>query len=113
MSLDEKLKRLKREDLIWITYFFIAAAALFSNELDRIFLKTKNYKYYKKEKEINITIFVISFFIYLYFVLLNTNNLNNIQGNFNNPKYRNNFIQLSFLKTYTIPKVLIQLIMII
>lgn len=94
MNIDEKLKRLRREDIIWIIYFFIAGAALYSNELDRVFLKNHNVQAYKKEKTINITIFVIAFFIYLYFVLLVTTDINKMEHNFNNPKYRHDFIQL-------------------
>ena len=36
----------------------------------------------------------MAFFIYLYFVLLFTQDLNNMEKNFNNEKYRNTFLQL-------------------
>lgn len=94
MDIEGKLKRLKWEDLIWIIYFFIAAAALFSNQLDREFLLKKDYNAYKKEKNINITIFVIAFFIYLYFFLLAIDDLNSIESKFNDEKFRNNMLRL-------------------
>ena len=90
----KKLKRLDREDLIWIIYFFIATFALLSNKLDRDFLLTKDYNAYKKEKIINISIFFVAFFIYLYFVMLLNSDLNNMEKNFSNKKYRSTYIQL-------------------
>lgn len=90
----KKLKRLDREDLIWIIYFFIATFALLSNKLDRDFLLTKDYNAYKKEKIINISIFFVAFFIYLYFVMILNSDLNNMEKNFSNKKYRSTYIQL-------------------
>lgn len=90
----KKLKRLDREDLIWIIYFFIATFALLSNKLDRDFLLTKDYNAYKKEKKINISIFFVAFFIYLYFVMILNSDLNNMEKNFSNKKYRSTYIQL-------------------
>lgn len=75
MNINEKLKRLKTEDLIWIIYFFIAGAALYSNIDERKYLLTKNLKAYKEKKNINTTIFVIALIIYIYFVLINTEDL--------------------------------------
>ena len=43
---------------------------------------------------INITIFFIAFFIYLYFLLLLTEDLGSMEKNFNDPAYRSTFIQL-------------------
>lgn len=90
----EKLKLLRNEDLIWIIYFFIAAFALLSNKYDRDYLFNQNIKAYQKEKTINISIFLVAFFIYLYFVLLQAQNLKNIKQDFNSPKFRSTFVQL-------------------
>lgn len=89
-----RLKRLKTEDFIWITYFFIAAFAIFSNAFEREYVLTNNTKAFKKSKTINIALFFIAFFIYLYFVLLFTSELNNIERNFNSTRYRNTLLQL-------------------
>ncbi len=94
MDILNRLKVLKLEDFIWITYFFIAAFAIISNSYERDYVKNNNIISYKKSKMINITIFFVVFFIYLYFVLLFTTELNNMEKNFNNPKYRNTFLQL-------------------
>lgn len=90
----KKLKRLKNEDIIWIIYFFIIVFAIYSNKLDRDYLLKKDIKAYKSEKTINITIFFIAFFIYLYFVLLLTEDISSMEKNFNNPEYRSTFISL-------------------
>ncbi len=94
MDILNRLKMLRTEDFIWITYFFIATFAIFSNAFERDYVKTNNISSYKKSKTINIIIFFVAFFIYLYFVLLFTTELNNMEKNFNNKKYRNTFLQL-------------------
>ena len=94
MDILNRLKTLRTEDFIWITYFFIATFAIFSNAFERDYVKTNNISSYKKSKTINIIIFFVAFFIYLYFVLLFTTELNNMEKNFNNKKYRNTFLQL-------------------
>ena len=94
MDVFARLKRLKNEDFIWIIYFFIAAFAIFSNKLEREYVLNNNNVAYKKSKTINIILFLVAFFIYLYFVLLFTQDLNNMEKNFNNEKYRNTFLQL-------------------
>lgn len=93
-DVEKKLKRLKNEDIIWIIYFFIVVFALYSNKLDRDYLLKKDKEAYKREKSINITIFFVAFFIYLYFLLLLTEDLGNMKKNFDDPNYRSTFIQL-------------------
>ena len=93
-DVEKKLKRLKNEDIIWIVYFFIVVFALYSNKLDRDYLLKKDKNAYKREKSINITIFFVAFFIYLYFLLLLTEDLGSMEKNFDDPNYRSTFIQL-------------------
>lgn len=93
-DISKKLKRLRNEDFIWIVYFFIVVFALYSNKLDRDYLLKKDNEAYKREKYINVTIFFITFFIYLYFLLLLTEDLGSMEKNFNDPAYRSTFIQL-------------------
>ena len=93
-DISKKLKRLRKEDFIWIVYFFIVVFALYSNKLDRDYILKKDNEAYKREKYINITIFFIAFFIYLYFLLLLTEDLGSMEKNFNDPVYRSTFIQL-------------------
>ena len=67
MNIGVKLQRLKNEDLIWLIYFFIVIGALMSNNYEENYLKTGNSSNQKKYKVLNITIFCVAFFIYLYF----------------------------------------------
>ena len=94
MNIGVKLQRLKEEDFIWIIYFFIVIAALYSDEEERKYYLNKDVKAYKKVKTINITVLTIAFFIYLYFVLINTQDLTNWQNNLNNKKYTENLARL-------------------
>ncbi len=87
MNIGKKLNRLKNEDFIWLIYFFIVIAALYSNNDERKYLFTKNNKYYKETKIINTIILTIAFFIYLYFVLLEAEDLNDYQNKLNEQSY--------------------------
>ncbi len=71
MGIGVKLQRLRYEDWIWIIYFFIVIGALLSNYFERKFLFSENGADQKRFKVLNITIFCVAFFIYLYFVLIN------------------------------------------
>lgn len=70
MNIGFKLKRIKEENFIWLIYFFIIIAALLSNAYEEYFLKTNNYHNQKIYQTLNITIFCVAFFIYLYFVII-------------------------------------------
>lgn len=72
MGIGVKLQRLRREDFIWVIYFFIALFAIISDSFERKFsLNNKDLKSQKIYKTINITIFIVALFIYVYFVLIN------------------------------------------
>lgn len=87
MNIGVKLNRLKNEDFIWIIYFFVAIAALYSNSEERKYYMSKSIDAKRKVKTVNITILTIAFFIYLYFVLLSTDDLKDFKNNLDNPKY--------------------------
>lgn len=94
MNIFNRLERLNSENKIWIIYFFIAAFAILANNYEKDFLLKRDINAYQKEKTIHIVIFFVAFFIYLYFVLVFTEDLTNMERNFNNTKYRNTFLQL-------------------
>lgn len=73
-TINEKLKQLKNEDLIWIIYIFISISAIFSNKYEKESLIFKSKESYKKYKTINVCIFTIALFIYLYFLELTIKN---------------------------------------
>lgn len=80
----EQLDNLKKEDIIWIIYFFLATAALISNVFERKSIFIRNNPNNKTSQNINITIFIITFFIYLYFVLLNWRNVEQLKNQISN-----------------------------
>lgn len=81
MNIGVKLSRLNREDFIWIIYLFIALFALLSDKYERDYLLHNNLVSHKKFKTINITILIVAFFIYLYFVLINYEDIKSLRCN--------------------------------
>ena len=79
MNIGVKLQRIKEENLIWVVYFFIIIAALLSNAYETYFLKTKDDHQQKIFKTLNITIFCVAFFIYLYFVVISYQNIQELK----------------------------------
>ena len=71
MSIGVKLQRLRREDFIWVIYLFIAIMALVSDYYERQFLFSKNKQDQNKFRYINMGIAIVACFIYLYFILIN------------------------------------------
>ncbi len=68
-DIEYRLKRLKEEDLIWLVYFFIVTFAIISNYYERQYVINNNKVAKKKFKNINTTIFIVAFFIYLYYFI--------------------------------------------
>lgn len=79
MNIGVKLQRISEENFIWIVYFFIVIAALLSNAYEAYFLKTGDYRKQKIFKTLNITIFCVAFFIYLYFVIISYQNVQELR----------------------------------
>ncbi len=69
-EIEEQLNELRIEDYIWIIFIFISIVAIVSDYFERKWLLNKNRKDYQTFKTINIVLLTISFFVYLYFVLL-------------------------------------------
>ena len=87
-----KLKNIQIENLIWLIYFFISIAAIVSNYFETNYIKYKNINDFKHYKTINITIFTIAFFIYLYFVYINYKNISTLKKNASKQKVLNSNI---------------------
>jgi len=66
-NLSQILQELETEDFIWIVYSFIVLGAIISNVLERDWIIKHEDKSRKEFRFINITIFFVSFLIYLYF----------------------------------------------
>lgn len=81
-----KLRDIHIENFIWVIYLFISAAALLSNYYESDYIKTNNKKDYQTYKQINITIFVVAFFIYIYFLYKNYKNVTELKKTISNNK---------------------------
>ncbi len=79
----EHLEELRKDDYIWYIYIFIVVFALYSNYLERDYVYTKNKRELEAYHSINIVLFTIAFFIYLYFLNVNARHYDK-KKNFNN-----------------------------
>lgn len=78
-NINEQLQLLRNENLIWIIYIFISIFAIVSNHFEKQYDLTNDSESYKKFKTINICIFTIAFFIYLYFFVTIYGKLKNVK----------------------------------
>lgn len=83
-----KLNLLKKEDFIWLVYYFVITASLISNSFERNYVITNNQNSLNKVKKINTTILIIAFLIYLYFVTLTIENFDILKANGTNKDIR-------------------------
>lgn len=68
--MEEKLKLLKAlkiEDFVWVIYLVIIGLSFYSNHIERNYIINDNEESKNKYQIINIIIFTIAVFIYLYF----------------------------------------------
>lgn len=87
-SINETLKNIQTEDLIWIIYLFLAIASLISNEYEKeTLLRTGNQRN-NDSKKINVTIFTITFIIYIYFAYINLKDIQKIKNGIQNNSTR-------------------------
>ena len=94
MNIGIKLQRISEENFIWVVYFFIIIAALLSNAYEKYFLETGDYRKQKIFKTLNITIFCVAFFIYLYFVLISYENVQELRESSNKKEVTSTHVQL-------------------
>lgn len=64
---EEILKKLKTEDFIWVIYLVIIGLSFYSNNVERDYIINDNINSKEKYRQLNIIIFTIAVFIYLYF----------------------------------------------
>lgn len=79
MNIGVKIQRVNEENFIWLVYFFIIIAALLSNAYEKYFLETGDYRKQKIFKTLNITIFCVAFFIYVYFLVISYQNVQELR----------------------------------
>ena len=76
--MDEKNKDynlLKVNDIIWVIYFFLVLGNLYSNYMQEENVKNNNSFDKKNIRSLNLTILVVVFTIYIYFVIKSYNDV--------------------------------------
>ncbi len=68
----EKLAEIQNDNAIWGIYIFIVVAALFSNEIEKKFILTRDKNLNQEFHIINMIVLTLAFFIYLYFLNINS-----------------------------------------
>lgn len=67
-DIEEKLKKIRMEDYIWIIYIGIFCLSLYSNVIERQYIIYKDEKDKEKFRNLNIFILSIAFITSIYFV---------------------------------------------
>ena len=78
-ELNRKLKQLKVEDFIWLTYIGIIIMSWYSNSLERKYFIYNDIESKEKYRKMMILIFSILIIVYLYFLKDSYEDLKNIQ----------------------------------
>lgn len=66
----DTLKRIDIETLIWIVYIFLVCFNLYSNYLEKLYVKTHQKFYKNKFRQINKIVLSVILIIYVYYVYL-------------------------------------------
>ena len=80
-SFKRKLDKLNIDDFIWLIYFFIVLFSLIANSFQRKYLFTKDKRYRNNGRVITLTLLIVAFFIYFYFVLDSIDDINILRTN--------------------------------
>lgn len=81
ISINKQLTRLYHEDIIWYIYFFIIFFYLYSNHLEELYIQNKDIKLKKKFRKINKIVFFIVLIIYIYFLIVNIDKVQELDNN--------------------------------
>lgn len=65
-----KINSLNLDDMVWYIYIFIAVAALYSNRLEKDYVRTNSKKKLTEFHSINLVVLTIAFFVYIYFIFV-------------------------------------------
>ena len=99
-NLNEKLKELDNEEIIWIIYIGIILYSFYSNELEKDYFVNNNLESKKKYKETLIIIFTILTIIYFYFTKNAWESIQNL--NITDSSKKKNLTYLSFIASLLI-----------
>ena len=78
-DINNKLKEIRNEDIIWIIYLGIIALSFYSNYLEKDYLINKNIPSKDKYQKIMIFIFAVLLIVYLYFLKDSLDSFNDLK----------------------------------
>ncbi len=93
----QALKRIDIESFIWIIYIFLVCFNLYSNYLEKLYLKTNQPFYKKKFRSINKAVLSIILLIYIYFVYVAYQDESNLTRYKTNNKKKKFYTDLIFI----------------
>ena len=85
-TISQKLRETAIEDIIWIVYLFIIGDNLYSNYLERDYIKNHNIQSRDLFRNINKYVLIVAFIIYLYFVYQSYESIKTLKSNASNKK---------------------------
>lgn len=78
-DINNKLKEIRNEDIVWIIYLGIIALSFYSNYLEKDYLINKNITSKDKYQKIMIFIFAVLLIVYLYFLKDSLDSFNDLK----------------------------------
>lgn len=93
-DIEEKLKKLKQEDIVWVIYLVIIGLSFYSNMIERKYILENDETSKNKYRLINMTIFTLAVLIYIYFTYDNYKEVKNLNPNDGERKIKFTYLTL-------------------
>lgn len=97
MDVENRLKQIRDENIVWIIYFILIGICIYNNKIEKEYFLTGNEESKKLYRYINIFIFIVAILVYLYFFNSDYNAVKNLNS-YDSIK-KQNLTKLSFLGT--------------
>lgn len=95
MELENRLKSIRNENIIWFIYFIIIGFCLYANKYEKEYFLTGNEYSKKIYRYLSIGIFTVATLIYLYFVYTDYHAVKNLKCT--DSEKKKNLTKLSFI----------------
>lgn len=95
MEVENRLKQIRDENIIWIIYFILIGICLYNNKIEKEYFLTGNEEAKKLYRYINIFIFIVAIVVYLYFFYNDYNAVKDL--NYKDSNKKQNLTKLALL----------------
>lgn len=99
-ELNERLKKLKIEDIVWIIYIGIIGLSLYANNIERHYFIYKDKISKDQYRKLMLIIFSIVLIVYIYFAIDSYNDILRLNDKDNREKVKHTY--LSFIGSFLI-----------